>query len=130
VTGPPTPSSDAILVADDSNTILAMVSSRLTRAGYDVVTATSGDEALRLALELGPRLVLLDVDMPGLDGLEVARRLRADENLGRTPIIMLTANDAPEEIERGKAAGADDYVTKPFSPQELETSVERLLASR
>ena len=68
------PESDTILVADDSMTILTMVSSRLARAGYDVVTATRGDDALRLAQETDPRLVLLDVEMPGLTGVEVARR--------------------------------------------------------
>ena len=85
------PQSDTILVADDSMTILAMVSSRLERAGYDVVTATRGDDALRLVQENRPRLVLLDVEMPGLDGVEVTRRIRADEALAETFIVLLTS---------------------------------------
>jgi DNA-binding response OmpR family regulator len=83
---------ETVLVADDSMTVLAMVSARLERAGYDVVTATRGDEALRLAQELNPRLVVLDVEMPGLDGIEVARRLRADASLSGMLIILLTAH--------------------------------------
>jgi DNA-binding response OmpR family regulator len=108
-------------------TVLAMVSARLERAGYDVVTATRGDEALRLAQELHPRLVVLDVEMPGLDGVEVARQLRADESLAGMLIILLTAHTEADEVAGGLAAGADDYLTKPFSPQELQARIEQLL---
>lgn len=123
------PQSDAILVADDSMTILAMVSSRLERAGYDVVTAARGDEALRLAQENRPRLVLLDVEMPGLDGVEVARRIRADETLAGTFIVLLTSLSEASEVATGMAAGADAYLTKPFSPQDLQTQVEQLIGT-
>lgn len=119
-----------MLVADDSLTILAMVSARLERVGYDVTTATRGDDALRLAQELRPRLVVLDVEMPGLDGIEVARRLRADAELAELRIILLTSHDGPDKVAEGLAAGADAYVTKPFSPQELETRIEELLGRR
>jgi two-component system alkaline phosphatase synthesis response regulator PhoP len=118
---------ETVLVADDSMTVLAMVSARLERAGYDVVTATRGDEALRLAQELRPRLVVLDVEMPGLDGVEVARQLRADDSLAGMLIILLTAHTEAEEVASGLAAGADDYLTKPFSPQELQARIEQLL---
>jgi DNA-binding response OmpR family regulator len=118
---------ETVLVADDSMTVLAMVSARLERAGYDVVTATRGDEALRLAQELRPRLVILDVEMPGLDGMEVARQLRADESLAGMLIILLTAHTEADEVASGLAAGADDYLTKPFSPQELQARIEQLL---
>ena len=118
-----------ILVADDSMTILAMVSSRLTRAGYDVVTAARGDDALRLVQEHRPRLVLLDVEMPGLDGVEVARRIRADEALAGTFIVMLTSLSEASEVAAGMAAGADAYLTKPFSPQDLQTQVEQLIGT-
>jgi len=118
-----------ILVADDSMTILAMVSSRLTRAGYDVVTAARGDDALRLVQENRPRLVLLDVEMPGLDGVEVARRIRADEALAGTFIVMLTSLSEASEVAAGMAAGADAYLTKPFSPQDLQTQVEQLIGT-
>jgi CheY-like chemotaxis protein len=120
---------DTILVADDSMTILAMVSSRLVRAGYDVVTASSGDEALRLVQENRPRLVLLDVEMPGLDGIEVTRRIRADEALAGTLIVLLTSLSKPTEIATGIEAGANAYLTKPFSPQDLQTEVEALIGA-
>jgi DNA-binding response OmpR family regulator len=108
-------------------TILAMTSSRLARAGYELVTATRGDEALRLVQEHRPRLVLLDVEMPGLDGVEVARRIRADETLAGTSIVLLTSLSEESEIAKGMAAGADAYLTKPFSPQDLQTQVEQLI---
>jgi CheY-like chemotaxis protein len=123
------PQSDTILVADDSMTILAMVSSRLERAGYDVVTAARGDEALRLVQENRPRLVLLDVEMPGLDGVEVARRIRADEALAETFIVLLTSLSEASEVATRMAAGADAYLTKPFSPQDLQTQVEQLIGT-
>jgi DNA-binding response OmpR family regulator len=123
------PESNTILVADDSMTILAMVSSRLVRAGYDVVTATRGDDALRLVHENRPRLVLLDVEMPGLDGVEVARRIRADEALAGIFIVLLTGLSEESEVAAGMAAGADAYLTKPFSPQDLQTQVERLIGT-
>ena len=119
--------SDSILVADDSMTILSMVYSRLTRAGYDVVTATRGDDALRLVQENRPRLVLLDVEMPGLDGVEVARRIREDATLAGTSILLLTSLSEESHIAAGMAAGADAYLTKPFSPQDLQAQVEQLL---
>jgi len=122
--------SQPILVADDSATILAMVSSRLERAGFDVVTATRGDEALALVKQLRPRAALLDVEMPGLDGMEVARSIRSDPELAKTLIVLLTARDRPEDVEAGMAAGADAYLTKPFSPQELEATIDKLLGRR
>ena len=81
-------------------TILAMVSSRLERAGYDVVTATRGDDALRLVQENRPRLVLLDVEMPGLDGVEVAKLIRADEALAGTFIVLLTGLSTESQVAR------------------------------
>jgi two-component system, OmpR family, phosphate regulon response regulator PhoB len=121
--------SGTILVADDSMTIVAMVSSRLTRAGYNVVTTTRGDDALRLVQEGRPRLVLLDVEMPGLDGIEVLTRIRADEALAGTLIVLLSGRSEPSEIESGMAAGADAYLTKPFSPQDLQATVEQLVGA-
>jgi DNA-binding response OmpR family regulator len=123
------PQSDTIVVADDSMTILAMTSSRLERAGYDVVTATRGDDALRLVQENHPRLVLLDVEMPGLDGVEVTRRIREDETLAGTLIVLLTSLSQESEIATGMAAGADAYLTKPFSPQDLQAQVEKLIGT-
>jgi DNA-binding response OmpR family regulator len=121
--------SDTIVVADDSMTILAMTSSRLERAGYDIVTATRGDDALRLVQEHRPRLVLLDVEMPGLSGVEVTRLIRADETLAGTSIVLLTSLSEETDIATGIEAGADAYLTKPFSPQELQTQVEKLIGT-
>jgi two-component system, OmpR family, alkaline phosphatase synthesis response regulator PhoP len=123
------PLSDTIVVADDSMTILAMTSSRLERAGYDIVTATRGDDALRLVQETRPRLVLLDVEMPGLDGVEVAQHIRADESLAGVFIVLLTSLSEESHVARGMAAGADAYLTKPFSPQDLQTQVEALIGT-
>lgn len=123
------PLSDTIVVADDSMTILAMTSSRLERAGYDIVTATRGDDALRLVQETRPRLVLLDVEMPGLDGVEVARQIRADETLAGIFIVLLTSLSEESQVARGIEAGADAYLTKPFSPQDLQSQVEKLIGA-
>ena len=110
-------------------TIVTMVSSRMAQAGYSVVTASRGDEALRLVHENRPRLVLLDVEMPGLDGVEVTRCIRSDEALAED---VHRAADQPleeSEIAAGMAAGADAYLTKPFSPQDLQTQVEQLIGT-
>jgi DNA-binding response OmpR family regulator len=123
-------SGGAILLADDSMTIVSMVAARLERSGYDVITATRGDEALRLALVHQPQLAVLDIEMPGLDGLEVARQLRAASALQGIRIILLTAHSGEETIAAGFEAGADDYMVKPFSPQELQTRIEQLLGRR
>jgi two-component system phosphate regulon response regulator PhoB len=119
-----------VLVAEDSATVLAMVTARLERSGYDVIAARDGEAAVQLARERLPAVVILDVEMPVLNGLEVARRLRGDEATRAIPIIMLTGNDGAADIEAGLAAGAAEYVTKPFSPQDLMVSVERILGRR
>jgi DNA-binding response OmpR family regulator len=122
--------SQLILIADDSRTIVSMVGSRLERSGYEVLTAADGEEALRLATERLPALVILDVEMPKLNGHEVARGLRAGEATAAIPIIMLTSHGDADALAAGFEAGADDYVTKPFSPQELEVRIERILGRR
>jgi DNA-binding response OmpR family regulator len=121
------PTRGVVLLADDSMTILAMVAARLERAGYDVVTTTRGDEALELMHELQPVLAVLDLEMPGLNGIEVTEAIRADGRLAHTLIILLTSHATAEAVEIGVRAGVNDYVTKPFSPQELEGRIERLL---
>ena len=105
-----------ILVVDDELPLLALVSSYLQRNGYQVVTATRGAEALKLAYQLQPDLGLLDVLIPEMDGVTLCRRLRAMTNM---PIIMLTALDAEPRGVEALEAGADDYITKPFGCEEL-----------
>jgi DNA-binding response OmpR family regulator len=119
-----------VLVADDDHDILALVSFRLERAGFDVVAAQDGEEALRLAVEHAPDLAILDVMMPKLDGYEVTTRLRQNDSTRRIPVILLTARVQEADIARGFEAGADDYVKKPFSPQELGARVQAILGRR
>ena len=113
-----------ILVVDDDPTVAEVVAGYLERAGFAVERAGDGPEALRLAGERWPDLVVLDLMLPGLDGLEVCRRLRA---AGPVPVIMLTARGDEEDRITGLEVGADDYVTKPFSPRELVLRVESVL---
>jgi len=113
-----------ILVVDDDPRLRELVSITLERAGYDVVTARDGQMALTCALREQPALIVLDVGLPELDGLEVCRRVRARSDV---PILFLTARD--DEIDRilGLELGADDYVTKPFSPRELVARIKAIL---
>ena len=115
-----------VLVVDDEPTIAEVVSRYLERAGYSATTAADGLEAVRLAGERRPDLVVLDVMLPGLDGLQVLRRLREGEE-GPTPVILLTARGEQEDKLAGLRSGADDYVVKPFSPSELVARVDAVL---
>jgi DNA-binding response OmpR family regulator len=122
--------STVVLVADDDRDIRDLVAYRLARNGYEVVVANDGEEALRLAEEREPDLAILDVMMPRVDGYEVTRRLRAHESTARMPVILLTSRAQEADVERGFAAGADDYLRKPFSPQELGMRVRAILGRR
>jgi DNA-binding response OmpR family regulator len=119
-----------VLVAEDDEDILALVVFDLEDEGYEVLTARNGKEAIRLALERLPALILLDVAMPGLDGYEVTRRLRADESTRDTPVVLLTARAQVKDVILGFEAGANDYVTKPFRPDELRTRLQAALGRR
>jgi DNA-binding response OmpR family regulator len=116
-----------ILVADDDPDIRSLVALRLERSGYDVVAAGDGEQALATALERAPDVALLDVMMPKLDGYEVTQRLREHEATRHLPIILLTARVQETDIARGVEAGADDYVKKPFSTNELRDRVQAVL---
>ncbi|MER7109769.1 response regulator transcription factor [Streptomyces sp. NPDC000229] len=113
-----------ILVVDDDPTVSEVVTGYLERAGFAVARAADGPEALRLAADHRPDLVVLDLMLPGMDGLEVCRTLRGQ---GPVPVIMLTARGDEEDRILGLEVGADDYVTKPFSPRELVLRVESVL---
>jgi DNA-binding response OmpR family regulator len=119
-----------VLVADDDDDIRALVSYRMEKAGFEVVRARDGEEALQLASELLPALAILDVMMPKADGYEVTRRLREQETTSRMPIILLTARSQEADVQRGFEAGADDYIRRPFSPQELRARVQAILGRR
>jgi DNA-binding response OmpR family regulator len=119
-----------ILVADDDADILLLLSFYLDRAGYQVVQARSGSEALQVATDLRPALAVLDVMMPGLDGFEVTRELRRNAATRSMPVILLTARAQASDVAQGMAAGADEYVKKPFDAHDLMDRVERLLRPR
>jgi DNA-binding response OmpR family regulator len=116
-----------VLVVDDDQDILELVAFRLGRAGYKVLLAHDGQEGLEIALAEKPDLAVLDVMMPKLDGYELTRRLREEEATSRMPIILLTARAQDSDVDRGFEVGADDYLRKPFSPQELSARVQRIL---
>ena len=115
-----------VLVVDDEPTIAEVVARYLERAGYETATAGDGLEALRLAADRRPDLIVLDVMLPGLGGLEVLRRL-AEADGPRTPVILLTAKGEQADKLVGLRDGADDYVVKPFSPRELVARVDAVL---
>jgi len=117
-----------ILVVDDEPDILEMVGVNLKSAGFEVVTAADGEDALRKARQVSPSLIVLDVLLPAADGLEVCKALRRDPVTAATPIIMLTAKASEVDRIVGLELGADDYVTKPFSPRELILRIKKLLA--
>ena len=119
-----------VLVADDDEDILSLVAFRLERSGFEVLKACDGEEALRLATDEVPDLAVLDVMMPKLDGYEVTRQIRANETTSRIPVILLTARAQESDVAAGFEAGADDYVKKPFSPQELGMRVQAILDRR
>lgn len=116
-----------ILVVDDEPEVVELVEFNLRQAGFEVITAGAGEEALHLIRGANPHLVVLDVMMPGLDGLEVCRLLRRDPATSAIPVIMLTARASEADRIRGLEWGADDYVVKPFSVRELILRVEKLL---
>ena len=119
-----------VLAADDDEDILDLVAFRLERSGYTVIVARDGEEALELAAKELPDLAVLDVMMPKVDGFEVTRRLRADDATSRMPIILLTARSQDADVQQGFEAGADDYLRKPFSPDELRARVQAILGRR
>jgi two-component system, OmpR family, alkaline phosphatase synthesis response regulator PhoP len=108
-----------IVVIDDEPYALRAMSYLLTHEGYEVVTASNGEEGLERVRELRPPLVFLDIMMPRLDGHEVCQQIRADPALNDTYIVMLSAKGQQVDRERGLAEGANEYMTKPFSPREI-----------
>lgn len=119
-----------ILVVDDEKDLVDIVAFNLRREQYDVLTAGDGEKALEVAKRETPDLVLLDLMMPGVGGLEVCRRLRSEPRTARTPVIMLTAKGEETDAVIGLAQGADDYVRKPFGVKELMARVAAHLRSQ
>jgi DNA-binding response OmpR family regulator len=117
-----------VLVADDDADIRDLVAFKLEQAGFEVIAVEDGHTALEQARNRQPTLAVLDVSMPGLSGIDVCRMLRADPATAGILIIMLTARVQEQDVEGGFTAGADDYVTKPFSPRELVSRIQALLS--
>jgi two-component system phosphate regulon response regulator PhoB len=123
----PVPPADRVLVVDDEADIVALVAFHLAKAGFKVSTATNGTEALEQAKLDLPSLIVLDLMLPGLSGFELLEALRRNESTRGTGVLMLTArNEEPDRL-RGLSLGADDYLTKPFSPAELVLRVQAIL---
>ena len=117
-----------VLVADDDADIRDLVAFKLEQSGLEVIAVEDGQAALEQARSRQPNLAVLDVSMPGLSGIDVCRMLRADPVTAGMLIIMLTARVQEHDVEGGFSAGADDYVTKPFSPRELVSRIQALLS--
>ncbi|NTV15105.1 MAG: response regulator transcription factor [Desulfobulbaceae bacterium] len=120
-------SKKSILVVEDEEDIQQLVSYNLVRAGFDVDCADSGEEALQRVRDKKPDLILLDLMLPGMEGSEVCRILRLEESSREVPIIMLTAKGEDEDVMAGLDLGADDYITKPFSPGVLVSRIKAAL---
>ena len=121
---------ERILVIEDEEDILALIHFNLVKAGFQVECAMTGEEGFTKVRECKPDLVFLDLMLPGIDGLEVCRRLRHASDTQETPIIMLTAKGEEDDIVQGLELGADDYITKPFSPQILQARARAVLRRR
>ncbi|WP_386083622.1 response regulator transcription factor [Vreelandella sp. F11] len=117
-----------VLVVDDEPNIVLSLEFLMEQAGFEVVTAEDGEQALARVNESQPDLLLLDISLPGMSGFDVLERLRSEAATAQLPIIMLTAHGRDVEREKGMALGADDYITKPFSTQSLVEKVKALLS--
>jgi two-component system chemotaxis response regulator CheY len=117
----------SILAVDDSASMRQMVSFTLKGAGYDVVEATDGAEALQIARSRSVNLVITDVNMPNMDGISLIRELRALPSYKFTPLLMLTTESAADKKQEGKAAGATGWIVKPFNPDQLLGTVKKVL---
>jgi DNA-binding response OmpR family regulator len=116
-----------ILIVDDEEDIVELVRYNLTREGFDTLSAVSGETALKLVRNEAPDLIVLDLMLPGVDGLEVTRRLKGDPNLRNIPIVMLTAKGEEADVVSGLELGADDYIVKPFSPKIMVARIKTVL---
>ncbi|RIL10349.1 MAG: DNA-binding response regulator [Proteobacteria bacterium] len=121
---------ERLLAIDDEEDILELIRYNLAKDGYDLNLANSGEEGLKLARSLVPDLIILDLMLPGLDGLDVCKLLKSDSRTKGIPIVMLTARGEEADIVTGLELGADDYITKPFSPRLLSARVKAVLRRR
>lgn len=122
-----TPGVPTILVADDDPDLVALVARRLVNAGYKVITASDGEQALQQAERLGPQLAVLDVMMPKHTGIEVARRLRSSAGTQHIPVILVSAGQPDNLVGRDLPAYADAFISKPFTAKDVANTVQELL---
>jgi DNA-binding response OmpR family regulator len=119
-----------VLVVDDDPAVLQLLRVNFELDGYDVVAASNGEDALEAAAAGGIDCVVCDWMMPGMDGLEVVRRLKSQSDTAKVPVVMVSAKTQRTDVSEGRAAGVDEYVTKPFDPQDLLDAVGRVLKSK
>jgi len=117
-----------ILIAEDERDIRDLIAFTLRFAGYEVFAASNGEEAVELAPRVNPDLILMDVRMPRMTGYEACKSLKADPDLKDIPVVFLSAKGQENEIQQGLAAGAEDYLLKPFAPDQLTARVKTILA--
>ncbi len=121
---------ETLLIVDDEESILKLIKYNLENEGFKTITVTSGEAALSTAFEIIPDMIVLDLMLPGVDGMEVCRILSRDERTSHIPILMVTARSDDSDIIAGLEAGADDYITKPFSPKILVARIGSVLRRR
>ena len=126
----PAPTPQTILIVDDAEDVLRVVRMILERSAYEVILARSAREALAIARECQPELIIMDIMMPEMDGVEALGQLRASPLTSRIPVILLTAKTEDQDVIAGFKAGADYYITKPFTAKQIVNSVRLLLAKR
>lgn len=123
-------SKETILIVDDEEDIIELIKYNLKNEGYSILTALSGEQAMKMAKQFSPDLIVLDLMLPGIDGLEVTKYLRNDEQTQDIPIVMLTAKGEETDIVTGLELGANDYISKPFSPKVLVARIRAILRRR
>ncbi|MEJ2598833.1 MAG: response regulator [Anaerolineales bacterium] len=116
-----------ILIAEDERDIRDLIAFTLRFAGHEVITTSNGEEALKMALQTIPDLILLDVRMPRMTGYEACRQIKTDERTNNIPVVFLSAKGQESEVQTGLAAGAAEYILKPFSPDDLTERIKVIL---
>lgn len=123
-------SKETILIVDDEEDIIELIKYNLKSEGYSILTAVTGEQAIKIAKQSRPDLMVLDLMLPGIDGLEVTKYLKNNEQTKDMPIVMLTAKGEESDIVTGLELGANDYISKPFSPRELQARIRAILRRR
>ena len=121
---------ETILIVDDEEDIIELIKYNLKNEGYNILTALTGEEAIKISKQTRPDLMVLDLMLPGIDGLEVTRYLRSNGETKDMPIVMLTAKGEESDVVTGLELGANDYMSKPFSPRELTARIRAILRRR